>query len=148
MEEKKAKKRRKLKPILISIIIILVIGYLIYDGMIGTMTYYLTVSEVLAKSSELENETIRMGGNVSPESVQWNPKKLMLLFKIEDDKSSISVDYRGVVPDSFKFPILSNQGEKLSSREYMRMMDSSGQQRSCQNVLRSMSEGFSRAVDK
>lgn len=102
MEEKKAKKRRKLKPILISIIIILVIGYLIYDGMIGTMTYYLTVSEVLAKSSELENETIRIGGNVSPESVQWNPKKLMLLFKIEDDKSSISVDYRGVVPDSFK----------------------------------------------
>jgi cytochrome c-type biogenesis protein CcmE len=102
MEEKKAKKRRKLKPILISISIILVIGYLIYDGMIGTMTYYLTVSEVLAKSSELENETIRIGGNVSPESVQWNPKKLMLLFKIEDDKSSISVDYRGVVPDSFK----------------------------------------------
>jgi cytochrome c-type biogenesis protein CcmE len=55
--------------------------------MIGTMTYYLTVSEVLAKSSELENETIRI---------------VMLLFKIEDDKSSISVDYRGVVPDSFK----------------------------------------------
>jgi len=66
------------------------------------MTYYLTVSEVLAKSSEIQNQTIRVGGNVSPNSVQWDPKDLRLLFKIEDDKSSLNVDYRGVVPDSFK----------------------------------------------
>lgn len=96
------KKRRRLKPILISIIIVSVIGYLIYTGLRDTMTYYLTVSEVLAKSSEIQNQTIRVGGNVSPDSVQWDPKDLRLLFKIEDDKSSLNVDYRGVVPDSFK----------------------------------------------
>ncbi|MFA4910094.1 MAG: cytochrome c maturation protein CcmE, partial [Desulfobacteria bacterium] len=80
------KKRRRLKPILISIIIVSVIGYLIYTGLRDTMTYYLTVSEVLAKSSEIQNQTIRVGGNVSPDSVQWDPKDLRLLFKIEDDK--------------------------------------------------------------
>lgn len=95
-------KRRRLKPILISIIIVSVIGYLIYTGLRDTMTYYLTVSEVLAKSSEIQNQTIRVGGNVSPDSVQWDPKDLRLLFKIEDNKSSLNIDYRGVVPDSFK----------------------------------------------
>jgi len=95
-------KRRRLKHILISIIIVSIIGYLIYTGLRDTMTYYLTVSEVLAKSSEIQNQTIRVGGNVSPDSVQWDPKDLRLLFKIEDDKSSLNIDYRGVVPDSFK----------------------------------------------
>jgi len=95
-------KRIKFKPVLISIIIVSIIGYLIYTGLRDTMTYYLTVSEVLAKSSEIQNQTIRVGGNVSPNSVQWDPKDLRLLCKIEDDKSSLNVDYRGVVPDSFK----------------------------------------------
>lgn len=102
MSAKKMEKRRRLKPILISIIILSIIGYLIYTGLRDTMTYYLTVSEVVAKSSEIQDKTIRVGGNVSPNSVQWDPKDLRLLFKIEDDKSSLNVDYRGVVPDSFK----------------------------------------------
>ena len=102
MNAKKTEKRRRLKPIIISFVIVSVIGYLIYTGLRDTMTYYLTVSEVLAKSSEIQNQTIRVGGNVSPNSVQWDPKDLRLLFKIEDDKSSLNVDYRGVVPDSFK----------------------------------------------
>ncbi|KAF0120839.1 MAG: cytochrome c-type bioproteinis protein CcmE [bacterium] len=95
-------KRRRLKPILISIVIVSIIGYLIYTGLRDTMTYYLTVSEVVAKSSEIQDKTIRIGGNVSPDSVQWDSKDLRLVFKIEDNKSSLNVDYRGVVPDSFK----------------------------------------------
>lgn len=95
-------KKRRLKPIIISFIIVSVIGYLIYTGLRDTMTYYLTVSEVLAKSSEIQNQTVRVGGNVSIDSVQWDPKDLRLFFKMEDDKSSLLVDYRGVVPDSFK----------------------------------------------
>ncbi|MFH2011729.1 MAG: cytochrome c maturation protein CcmE [Pseudomonadota bacterium] len=100
--EKNVEKKRRLKPIIISFIIVSVIGYLIYTGLRDTMTYYLTVSEVLAKSSEIQNQTVRVGGNVSIDSVQWDPKDLRLFFKMEDDKSSLLVDYRGVVPDSFK----------------------------------------------
>jgi len=96
------KKRRKFGPVVISIIILSIVGYLIYAGIRDTSVYYLTVSEVLAKVPESQNETIRVGGNVSPDSVQWDPKNLRLLFKIEDGRSSLDVDYRGVVPDSFK----------------------------------------------
>jgi cytochrome c-type biogenesis protein CcmE len=96
------KMKPKFKPILISIVVLSVIAYLIYAGIRDTMTYYLTVSEVLAQSSENLDQTLRVGGNVSPGSVQWDPKNLRLTFIIKDDKSDITVGYRGVVPDSFK----------------------------------------------
>lgn len=95
-------KKRKLKPIILSLFILLIIIYLVYDGIISTMTYYLTVSEVLANPLKIKDKKIKMGGLVSPDSVKWNPIKLVLLFRINDEKSSITVDYRGVVPDSFK----------------------------------------------
>ncbi len=92
----------KFKPIIISLVVLSVISYLIYAGVRDTMTYFLTVSEVLAQPSENQDQTIRVGGNVSPGSVKWDPKNLRLLFTIQDEKSSIAVDYKGVVPDSFK----------------------------------------------
>jgi cytochrome c-type biogenesis protein CcmE len=92
----------KFKPILISLVVVSVISYLIYTGIRDTMTYFLTVSEVLAQPSENQDQTLRVGGNVSPGSVKWDPKNLRLLFTIQDEKASIAVDYEGVVPDSFK----------------------------------------------
>ena len=38
----------KYKPIIISLVVVSVVGYLIFTGIRDTMTYYLTVSEVLA----------------------------------------------------------------------------------------------------
>ena len=96
------KKNKKIKPLIVSCVIFLVIGYLIYAGLRDTMTYYLTVSEVLASTTEVENEPIRVGGIVSPSSVQWDPKDLKLSFILKENESSIEVDYQGVVPDSFK----------------------------------------------
>ncbi|MBW2621556.1 MAG: cytochrome c maturation protein CcmE [Deltaproteobacteria bacterium] len=101
-----AKKNKNLKPIIISVVILAVVGYLVYAGLRDTMTYYLTVSEVLANPPEVRNEnTVRVGGNVTPDSVKWDPKSLRLDFKIEDmegSASSLKVSYKGVVPDSFK----------------------------------------------
>lgn len=96
------KKKKKIKPVIVSCVIFLVIGYLIYAGLRDTMTYYLTVSEVLASTTEVGNEPIRVVGVVSPSSVQWDPKDLKLSFTLKEKDSSIEVDYQGVVPDSFK----------------------------------------------
>lgn len=95
-------KKKKLKPIIISVVIFAVIGYLIYAGLRDTMTYYLTVSEVLASTTDMSNEPIRVGGVVSPSSVQWDPNTLELSFRLEEEDSVLRVDYQGVVPDSFK----------------------------------------------
>lgn len=96
------KKRIKYKPILISAVILIVIVYLIYTGLRDTMTFYLTVSEVLAKTPEELTQTQKVGGVVTTGSVQWDPKTLKLSFKLEDDQSNLIVNYTGVVPDSFK----------------------------------------------
>jgi cytochrome c-type biogenesis protein CcmE len=96
------KKRSRYKPIVISAVIVLVIGYLIYTGLRDTMVFYLTVSEVLAKPAENLTETQKVGGTVTAGSVQWDPKTLKLSFKLEDQKANLIVNYSGVVPDSFK----------------------------------------------
>ena len=102
METQQINKRRKLKPIIISVVILSIIGYLIYAGIRDSSTYFLTVSEVLAKTPQATNETIRVGGIVTPDSVNWDAKNLNLQFRIEDKKSHFTVKYQGVVPDSFK----------------------------------------------
>lgn len=86
-------------------VVVSVVGYLIYTGIRDTMTYYLTVSEAMAQTPDNRNQTLRIGGSVSPGSVAWDPKNLRLQFVIQDnqgDKNGITVDYSGVVPDSFK----------------------------------------------
>lgn len=98
--EKRKKKRTKI--ILASSAILLIIGYLIYAGIRDTMTYYLTVSEVIAGNGETGTGPIRIGGTVSPSSVKWDPRALHLAFEIGDGKSNLEVLYKGVVPDSFK----------------------------------------------
>ena len=96
------KKRIKYRPIIISAVILLVIGYLIYTGLRDTMVFYLTVSEVMAKSPDDLTDTQKVGGIVTAGSVQWDPKMLKLSFKLEDQQANLVVNYSGVVPDSFK----------------------------------------------
>jgi cytochrome c-type biogenesis protein CcmE len=66
------------------------------------MVFYLTVSEVLAKSPEDLTDTHKVGGMVTAGSVQWDPKTLELSFKLKDQQADLIVNYAGVVPDSFK----------------------------------------------
>ena len=96
------KRRIKYKPIVISAAILMVIGYLIYTGLRDTMVFYLTVSEVMAKSQEDLTDTQKVGGMVTAGSVQWEPKTLKLSFRLEDEQANLLVNYSGVVPDSFK----------------------------------------------
>jgi len=96
------KKKRRLQVTVISLILFSIIGYLTYTGIRDTMAYYLTVSELLAKGPSAENLGLRVGGEVIPDSIQWNPRDLRLRFRIRDGESSLQVDYQGVVPDSFK----------------------------------------------
>jgi cytochrome c-type biogenesis protein CcmE len=96
------KKRIKYKPIILSAVVLTVIGYLIYTGLRDTMIFYLTVSEVMAKTPEDLTATQKVGGVVTAGSVQWDPKTLKLSFKLEDQQNNLVVNYSGIVPDSFK----------------------------------------------
>jgi cytochrome c-type biogenesis protein CcmE len=96
------KNSKKVKPIVISAVVALVIGYLMVTGLRDTMVFYLTVSEVMAKTPEDLTATQKVGGLVNAGSVQWDPKALKLSFILEDEQANLAVSYAGVVPDSFK----------------------------------------------
>ena len=63
-------------------LIILAIGYLIGNAMRTTSEYYLTVSEVAARQSELGGQALRVAGRVKPGTVSWDPNILTLKFEI------------------------------------------------------------------
>jgi len=63
-------------------LIILAIGYLIGNAMRTTSEYYLTVTEVAARQSELGGQAIRVAGRVKYGTVDWEPNTLTLKFEI------------------------------------------------------------------
>jgi len=95
-------RKKKLRFIIGGIILFLVLGYLIYSGMRGTMLYYMTVSELMDKGDSAYGEGVRLGGRVVENSINWDSLKLELKFDITDGKKKIPVVYKGIVPDAFK----------------------------------------------
>ena len=63
-------------------LIVLAIGYLIFSSIRTTSEYYLTVSEVAARRTELGGQSIRVAGRVKPGNIAWDPNSLTLKFEI------------------------------------------------------------------
>jgi len=95
-------KKKKFRFIVGGGILLLVLIYLIYTGMEGTMRYYMTVSELTAKGNSIYGEKVSLGGRVVKGSIKWDRLKLKLKFSITDGKKSLPVIYKGVIPDAFK----------------------------------------------
>jgi len=82
------------------LVVLLSVAYLIYDGVSETMVYYLTVSEL--KETAFPGKRYRVSGSVAEDSIVRNPGG-ELVFSINDNESnSLSVSYRGTVPDTFR----------------------------------------------
>jgi len=63
-------------------LIALAIGYLIFSSIRTTSEYYLTVTEVAARQTELGGQSIRVAGRVKPGNIAWDPNSLTLKFEI------------------------------------------------------------------
>lgn len=65
--------------------------------------YFFTPDEAFAKASDLQDQTIKVGGMVVPGSVDWKPQELDLQFTISDLKGNdIRISHKGTPPDMFK----------------------------------------------
>src|SRR5919201_4113895 len=51
-------------------------GYLLYGGIGENLVYFWSPGELLAKGSAAYDKPVRLGGQVAPGSVQWNPERL------------------------------------------------------------------------
>lgn len=93
---------RKKRFLIGGMVIILAISYLGFVGFQSSVTYYYTVSELLAKGSSVYDQNVRLKGVVAPGSVEQESVGKVLKFTIVDGEESLPVIYQGVVPDTFK----------------------------------------------
>ena len=82
-------------------ILLLVIGYLLYLSLGSSVSYYLTVSELLDRGPEVYNTHVRVIGEVVDDSIKWDADELSLEFTITESGASIPVIYEGTTPDGF-----------------------------------------------
>ncbi|HEX3722928.1 MAG TPA: cytochrome c maturation protein CcmE [Nitrolancea sp.] len=90
------------KLIVVALVIFASIGYLIYNAVASSAaSYFVTVSELQAKSAAMDGQHVQVGGNVKTGSiVQGNPGD-PISFVLTDGKQTMPVSYSGVLPDIF-----------------------------------------------
>ncbi|MBM5812641.1 MAG: cytochrome c maturation protein CcmE [Gammaproteobacteria bacterium] len=65
------------------------------------LLYFFSPSQIAAGEAPVERK-FRVGGLVTPGSVQRDPGSLTVRFVVTDNRHSIPVRYSGVLPDLFK----------------------------------------------
>lgn len=82
-------------------ILLLAVGFLIYNGMQGTSAFYMTVEELHASPAAADGKQIKVGGDVVAGSIVRTGIGEELRFTITDGVSEIDIVYDGAAPDIF-----------------------------------------------
>jgi cytochrome c-type biogenesis protein CcmE len=80
------------------------VGLLIAEGVRETGVYFLTPSELAAKTtadSSFYDVGLKMGAKVVPGSIRRDASNRQVDFEVSDGVKSYPVTYRGLVPDTF-----------------------------------------------
>lgn len=78
------------------------IGYLALGGIGENLVYYWSPTELMAAGDKAYGATVRLGGQVTPGSVQWNAKQKDLRFSVTDGKTQVKVHAKAVPPQMFR----------------------------------------------
>ena len=85
-------------------IIVASVALLIAQGVRETGVYFLTPTELAAKTSadpSFYDMGLKMGAKVVPGSIRRDPSNRQIDFEVSDGVRSYPVTYRGLVPDTF-----------------------------------------------
>jgi cytochrome c-type biogenesis protein CcmE len=87
----------RIKFIVGTAIIVLVVVWLVLSNLGSSSTHYLTVKQLEAQGPS--NRLVRGTGFVVGDSIQWDPEQLLLRFEIADESGTLPVLYHGARPD-------------------------------------------------
>lgn len=76
------------------------LGLLATFGLGQGTVYYYTPAEIAAGKGR--GEVVRVGGEVAPGSLRWDPDAGVLRFRLSDRRASLAVANRGAPPDLFR----------------------------------------------
>ncbi len=77
------------------------IGLLAAGGLSENMVFFLTPSELEAKTPSVYGSPVRLGGQVKPNSVEWNAETLEMRFVMTDGTAEVAVESSGAPPQMF-----------------------------------------------
>lgn len=89
----------KPKIIVGVVIIVAALTYLIAGGLKDNASYYLSVSELHARTDLGPADGVRVHGLVDPSTIKWNPQNIELSFDLHDEGDTLRIYYKGVKPD-------------------------------------------------
>ena len=98
----KRKPRINAKLLVAATVLILAVGFLVFNAMGSSMAYYQTISELRASGKDVTGERIRLGGDVVPGSIERTGLDDEIRFTVTDGTQSMDMVYSEVVPDIFK----------------------------------------------
>jgi cytochrome c-type biogenesis protein CcmE len=74
---------------------------LVAGGLRDNIVYFLTPTELAARGSEVYDAPLRLGGQVKPNTVEWNVDSGVLRFVITDGETDVPVLSSGAPPTLF-----------------------------------------------
>src|ERR1043166_9757551 len=80
-------KRKQLKFVVGTIVIILTLAYLAYSGFKEGNAYYQTVSELYASKDQAYTRRLKVAGDVVPGSIQHEGKMISFVISQQDEKT-------------------------------------------------------------
>jgi cytochrome c-type biogenesis protein CcmE len=99
---KKSKKSARLGMVAGLVVILGGFTYLLYGGIGENLVYFVTPTELYERGEGAWDTPVRLGGQVVPGSVQWNPEALDLRFVVSDGEHELAVRSRGAPPQMFR----------------------------------------------
>jgi cytochrome c-type biogenesis protein CcmE len=94
--------RRATRSLIAGVLVIVAaLGFVIYQGLANNLEYYITPTELMAKTN-IAGQSFRVGGQVKSGSVRWNVRTATLTFVLKDPKTAVAVVSHGEPPQLFK----------------------------------------------
>jgi cytochrome c-type biogenesis protein CcmE len=84
-----------------AFIILGAIGAFAFFNLQDTQQYFLTLSELKAKGDAGYKQSVRVGGNLAPNTTQVDTKQVAAKFTMTDGTNLLPVEYKGILPDTF-----------------------------------------------
>jgi cytochrome c-type biogenesis protein CcmE len=85
-------------------IIVVAIFALIYQGVRQTGVYFLSPTELLARTAQdpsFHEVGLKVGAKVVPGTIHRDPANQRIAFEVSDGTRGFPVTYQGIVPDTF-----------------------------------------------
>jgi cytochrome c-type biogenesis protein CcmE len=83
-------------------IVAAILGGVLYQSLQSTVFFY-TPAEILAAPASFRGKTIRIGALVEPASTEWDPERVLLRFRVSEDRQHfLPVVFAGVKPDMYR----------------------------------------------